>query len=576
MTHLPRRRLPLAVLAFALIAAGCPGDRTPGVAIDEFGEPVPGGTAISIELADMARPLSVISESALDGSIMNAISMTLARGAWRDGRLVFLSAEETPVSLARRWELIGPDSSSLRYHMRSDVLWSDGTPVTAHDAVYTYELVANPAVASPRQDYAERIRAVEAETDSTVVFHFYQRYPLDQMQFWANLELVPRHAFEGSDPGNIRDHPRMTRPEGGNLPVNGPFMIGSWERGSRITLVRNPHFRPQALLDQIVIRVVPEETTRLVEFQTGRADMLTPLPPEQVEVIERRVAGVRIERQEGRFYDFIGYNPLEFEPFADRDVRTALGLAIDAQGLIDALAISDYAVAAGGPYAQIFRELYDPERHAALPHDPERALGILREKGWAPGPDGVLVRNGQRFTFTLMTNAGNQRRIDAMQIIQQMWRRIGVDVQLRTMETNTFFDRMTNKRFEATLAGWSVGLSPDLEALWGQDSPFNYVSFESPQAWQLFEHARQQHDEQEANRLWREAAALIVAEQPYTWLYYRDELVAVAQRLRNVQVDTYSRYQNVWEWWIPAEMQRGGRAGAAPAAAPVQADTPAR
>jgi peptide/nickel transport system substrate-binding protein len=573
MTHLPRRRLSLAVLAFALAAAGCPGDRAPGVAIDEFGEPVPGGTAITIELADISKPYPPVYESSGDGNVLNMMYMSLTRGAWRDGRLVYMVAEESPMALARSWELTGPDSTSLRYHMRSDVLWSDGTPVTAHDVVWTYDLVADEAVASPRQDYAQRIRAVEAEDDSTVVFHFNQRYP--EMLFYSNLPIGARRPFEGADPAQIRNHPALVNPERGALPVSGPYMIGSWDRGSRVTMVRNPHFQPAGFLDQIVIRVIPEETTRLVEFQTGRADMLRPVPTEQVENLRRRVTGVQIEREEGRSYDYIGYNPLAFEPFADRDVRLALGLAIDARGLISALQLDDYAVPAGGPYSPIFADLYDPERHAPLPHDPERALGILREKGWAPGPDGILTRDGRPFRFTLTTNAGNQRRIDAMQIVQQQWRRIGIDARLQTMETNTFFERLREKRFEATLAGWSVGLSPDLSALWDRDSPFNFVSYDNPATFQLFDQARAVTTEEEANRYWRQAAAQIIEDRPYTWLYYRDEVVAVAERLRGAHIDTYSAYQNVWEWWIPAEMQRGGRGGGV-AAAPAQADTPAR
>jgi peptide/nickel transport system substrate-binding protein len=331
MTHpLQRLRLTAAALGFALAAGACGGDRGgPGAARDEFGEPVAGGTAITIELGDLARPLSPISESVLDGHALNMMSMGLQRGAWRDGRLVFMNADESPMALARSWEFTGADSSSLRYHLRSDIVWSDGVPVTAADAAYTYELVANPAVASPRQDYMERIRAVEVEDDSTVVFHFHRPYPLEQMQFYANLQVVPRHAFADSDPANLRNHPRMTNPEGGNLPVNGPYMIGAWERGSRVTFVRNPRAHVQGRLDQIVLRVIPEETTRLVEFQTGRADMLTPLPPQEVENLRRRVTGVQLERERGRSYDFIGYNPVTFEPFADRDVRYALTLALD-------------------------------------------------------------------------------------------------------------------------------------------------------------------------------------------------------------------------------------------------------
>src|SRR5690606_7648512 len=109
-------------------------------------------------------------------------------------------------------------------------------------------------------------------------------------------------------------------------------------------------------------------------------------------------------------YDYIGYNPLAHPALADRDVRRALGLAIDVPGLLEALHLGEYAEPAGGPYAPIFRLLYDPQLHAPLPYDPDEAARILDEKGWVPGPDGIRVRNGQRLSFTLTTNSGNQRR----------------------------------------------------------------------------------------------------------------------------------------------------------------------
>jgi hypothetical protein len=65
-----------------------------------------------------------------------------------------------------------------------------------------------------------------------------------------------------------------------------------------------------------------------------------------------------------------------------------------------------------------------------------------------------------------------------------------------------------------------------------------------------------------ADPLWRAAAERIVQDQPYTWLYFYDQLTAVSDRLRGVRVDTYGAYQNLWEWWIP-RAQQGGAAGAA-------------
>ena len=217
------------------------------------------------------------------------------------------------------------------------------------------------------------------------------------------------------------------------------------------------------------------------------------------------------------------------------------------------------AVPAGGPYAPIFRDLYDPEGQSPLPFEPDEARRILESKGWRDtNADGVLDRDGQPFSFTLVTNAGNQRRADVSQIVQQQWSRIGVNARLQVLEFNTLTENLTSGNFEASLGGWSVGLSPDLTPLWGEDSPFNFTGYINPDVTRLIEEARAQPTFERAVVLWRDAASRIAQDQPYTWLYYMDSVDGVNNRLRGTKIDTYGPYQNTWEWWIPASLRRPG------------------
>jgi peptide/nickel transport system substrate-binding protein len=100
--------------------------------------------------------------------------------------------------------------------------------------------------------------------------------------------------------------------------VSGPFRIGEWKPGERITFVPNPHFRPAPLLQSIVIRVVPEMTTRLVELQTGNVDMVRGLATDRIAGLRQRAPNLRFEREARRFWEFVAYNPQKVEPFATR------------------------------------------------------------------------------------------------------------------------------------------------------------------------------------------------------------------------------------------------------------------
>jgi peptide/nickel transport system substrate-binding protein len=570
MAILPRARAALGIAVPLLLALAACGERatharSDAVRADSGGTPEPGGTAVVVETGDMEKPSPLVAQTSLDGDLYDVMYMGLTRGAWRDGRLAYLTSNDNPMALAYHWEYAGPDSTQLRYRMRTGLHWSDGQPITAQDVVFTYRMLKDTQVASPRQEDVAQVDSVRAENDSTVLFFFRRRSP--EMLQASGIPIVPRHVYEPAGPAGIRGHPSLTDPVH-HLVVSGPFKIGDWQRGSSITLVPNENFSPKPHLDRVVIRVVPEATTRVVELRNGTGDFVRGIPFDQVPQLlagDAR-AHLRVEREQKRFWEYIAYLRTAHPAFADPQVRRALGMAIDVPGIMRALRMEDFTQQAVGPYPPIFRDLYDPARMKPLPYDTVAAKRILDERGWRDSDgDGVREKDGRPLRFTLSTNSGNARRADVTQIVQQQWKKIGVDAQLRQSETNTFITSLTSRKYQAGLGSWQVGLSPDITALWAPDSPFNIVAYDDPQTLALMRQALAQPTADRANALWKQAAERIVQDQPYTWLYYYDQVTLVRDRLRGVRVDTYGAYQNLWEWWIPRALQRGtGSAGGAP------------
>lgn len=573
MRTLARATLPL------LIAAAACGDRTPArqgaaAAPDSAGTPEAGGTAVVVEIGDMEKPSPLVAQTALDGDMYDIMYMGLTRAAWRDGRVAYLTSNDNPMALAYHWEYVGADSAALRYRMRTGLRWSDGQPITAADVVWTYAMLADTQVASPRQEDVAQIDSVWAENDSTVLFHFRRRSP--EMLSASSIPIAPKHVYEAAGPAGIRGHPSIVDPAAHGV-VSGAFKVGEWRRGERIVLVPNPTFEPKPHLDRVVIRVVPEPTTRVVELRNGTGDFVRGIAFDQVPALLSGPGGaqIRVEREQRRFWEYIAYLPSAHPAFADPQVRRALGMAIDVPGIIRALRMEDFTQPAAGPYSPIFRDLNDSTRMKPLPFDTAAAKRILDERGWRDTDgDGVREKNGRPLSFTLRTNNGNPRRGDVTQIVQQQWKRVGVDARLQQMELNAFVGSLTGRTYEAALGSWQVGLSADITPLWAPDSPFNIVAWNDPQGWGLMQRALAQPTAELANPLWRQAAERIVQGQPYTWLYYYDQVTLVRDRLRGVRVDSYGAYQNLWEWWIPRARQGGtGSAQGAPSPAAPGADT---
>lgn len=559
-------------LALAALAAACGGDRRSGTTAqgdttkEPGGTPERGGTAVLVEGADMEKPMPLVWQSQLDSDLMDVMYMGLTRAVWRDGRIQYLTSNDNPMAAAYHWEFTGPDSTAIRFRLRHGLRWSDGQPLTSADVVYTYQMMGNPAVASPRQQDVEQIDSVTAENDSTVVIHFKRRYA--DMMFATASNIVPRHVYVSAPPGEIRTHPALNDPVN-HLVVSGAFKVGAWRRGESITLVPNPYFPVRPLLDQIAIRIIGEPTTRLVELRNGTADLVRGISYDQVPQIR---AGdprhqVRLEREQGRFWEYIAYLPSAHPALADPAVRRALGMAIDVEGIRRALGMEEWTTPAAGPYSPIFKGLGDDPRVRPLPYDTAAADSILDARGWKDSNgDGIRDKGGRPLSFTLATNAGNARRADVSQIVQQQWKKVGVAIELRQLEFNTFLNNLTSHKYEAALGSWGVQLSPDITPQWLPGAQFNIVQYDNPEVTGLMQQALAKPTYEQSYPLWRAAAERIVQDQPYTWLYYYDNLTAVRDRLRGVHIDTYGAYQNVWEWWIPRSLQGGPAAGAAPAA----------
>ncbi len=489
--------------------------------------------------------LPVVETGSLDGEIDALLYLSLNSARWGDGAIEYMIDDR---SLAERWEF-GSDSTTLTYRLREGAVWSDGEPIDAADVVFTFQLVRKPTIASPHVDFWEHLDSVVARGDREVTFYFRRRYP--RMLFHTGIGIIPEHVFAevADDAASLTSHPAVVSPAG-NQVVSGPYRVAEWRKGERLMLTANPRaFTPPAT-DTVVIRFLSEESTRLIELENGALDAAGPLPMARAAELaaDRRF---RVESVKDRFYDYIAWNPFKFEPFGDPRVRLALSLAIDRTQILEGLEISSHAVPAAGPYPPIFSRVADP---SVLPdaYRPDSAQAILAARGWRDSDgDGVLDRAGRPFRFTLVTQAGNNRRTDAAELIQAQYRRLGIDMRVQAVEFNTLLGQVFDGRdYEAVLLGWQVALEPDylVGHFWPPDHVFNITGYGNTRLDSLMPLAQSAATAEQAAPRWREAARLIAADRPYAFLWYFDDLMVVSERVKNTRIDTYGRYQNLHQW----------------------------
>lgn len=532
--------LSASILVFLPLLHGCGAEPGPVSATD----PGRGGTVVIGVRQDIDTFNLYATTSAFTQQIADLLFLRLAREQpdSRDHPPTF-SPE-----FAESWDF-SEDGLSITFHLRKDVKWSDGTPTTAGDVLYSWEISRDPEVAWINADVKEHIEDVEILDDFTIRFHFRLKYPYQLMD--ANDgNIYPRHVLEKIPVGQWRstDWSRI-------LFYNGPFLLEEWNSQDSINLVRNPDFfEPGAPgLERVVFRIIPDPTSLLTQLRSGEIDIMEDLPPRDLAAI-RREQHLQVIEYPDRYFQYICWN-MDNPLFQESEVRRALSMGIDMEKILDSL-LYGTAILASSPIISFFYEHDDSLK--PIPYRPEETRRILARHGWADTDgDGWLDREGKTFSFELETNAGNQVREDAAIMIQAQLAKLGIQVQPRVIEFTVFQQKHMDGDFDSFIAAWKVSTKVDyLKPLFHSDSPVNYPSYRNPHLDDLIGKAPTLPDPADALPLWQEAQRILYRDQPYTLMYERQAVHGVNRRLRGVRMDHLGPYAHLKEWWIPPDKRR--------------------
>ncbi|HUO86366.1 MAG TPA: ABC transporter substrate-binding protein [Thermoanaerobaculia bacterium] len=537
-----RRRLAAlaTTILFAALAA-CAGERAApeGVVASDGGEPRSGGQVVIGSSSDLGGVNEVIVPLT---SITNEVI-----------RQLFLPlVDEMPdyrtlrPRLAESWTT-SEDHRTLTFRLRHDVTWSDGVPVTAADVEFSYRAWTSPELAWEGAAALTAVEGVEVLDDRTVAFRFAHPYSTQLLDVAAGAVILPAHAWGRRPFADWRDDADWFRD---NLVVNGPFTLASWAPQQEIVLERNPTYYEEGLprLDRVTIRVVADQTAQLTQLLNGQLDFVIQLSPDDASKIEK-APGVELVSYWTRGYISIGWN-VRSEPFSDPRVRRAMTLAIDRDTLVEAI------------WGDLARPIASPippdtwawsEEVSPLPYAPDEARRLLAAAGWTDQDgDGVRDKEGRPFRFRLITNAGNRPREDALVLIQDQLRRVGVVAQPEAIEFHSLIEQVTSGRFDATVMGWGIPTTFDFRYAYhsAEIGSTNFTGFSEPEVDRLLEEARLQ-TELAAMGPYLDRLQVIQQElQPYTFLWQSKQLHGIRERVNDAAPNHLRALANLREWWV--------------------------
>ncbi len=435
----------------------------------------------------------------------------------------------------------------ILFHLRKNVYFHDGYKLTAKDVKFTYHAIMDPKNLSPRISDFEPVKKVEI-IDPYTVKVIYKRLYSPALAAWS-IGILPEHLLnskalkkealkEGRDPKkfSIRDSSFNRHPIG-----SGPFKFREWKSGQYIILDRfKRYWEGEPNYHEYIFRIIPDILTQEMEFYAGTLDIYSAQPHE----VSRFKKDPRFQTFSGTSfgYTYIGYN-LRREPFKDVRVRRALSMAIDVNKIIKYV-LYNQGERITGPFVK--QTKYYNKNIKPIPYDPKGALKLLNEAGWHRGKDGWLYKNGKRLQFTLITNSGNEIRKAILAIVQDFWKKIGVDVSTDVLEWSVFIQQRINKLdFDAVVLGWMMSVEPDLYQIWhsSQTHPYqlNFVGFKNKEADKLIEKIRMEYDKKKQIQYCHKLHAIIARECPYTFLFVRKWTAVLDKRIVIMEKNKYGK-----------------------------------
>jgi oligopeptide transport system substrate-binding protein len=333
--------------------------------------------------------------------------------------------------------------------------WSDGTPVTAHDYVYSFRRIGDPRTAAQYVSILYPIRNMQAAADGKVpvdqigvraiddrtleiAFHFQVPYIAQLLTHFTTF-AVPRHVVE-------KYGDQWVRPE--HIVTNGPYVLKQWVPNDHIEVVKSPHFydRDNVAIERVLYYPTQDTEAGLKRFRSGDLDLMTDgLPPQKIDWLKANL-GRELRLSPYILSQYVQFN-VKRKPFDDIRVRRALSLAIDREILCSRVQRAGEQVA----YALIPPGMGDYPGKARVDFQSvpmaariEKAKALLAEAGYGPG-------NPLSFDYSMIMTT----EIKLVSVaIQEMWKQVGVTAHLAPSETQVHYAVLRKHDFDVAWSGW--------------------------------------------------------------------------------------------------------------------------
>ncbi len=463
--------------------------------------------------------------------------------------------QEIVPELAQSWD-VSKDGLVYIFHLRHDVLWhpkgnDQAKPFNADDVVFTYNIMMNPKTVTPLKVRYEFIKSVKKLDDYTVQFTL--KRPILNALAEFTFKIIPR--FGPANPVYLtREDPFVQNPIG-----TGPYMLKNVTTDGEIVMVANDnYFKGRPHINKFVAKPFADQNIMTQAMMFNAIDMIVLVNPRDVPEIQgdRRFI---LQPYNALSYSFFGYNcrnPL----LADKRVRQAFTYAVNRQEMLDSF-FNGQGTIISGPFAP-GSWAYNLDVKP-FPYDPQKAISLLKEAGFTPGPDGIMQKDGKKLVLTLKVPIDKESESVKRVVLafQNYLKNIGVTINVQFEEWQAWKeDVFRDHNFDVVFASWVFDDSADISSLFhsSEIGPWknNFIGYSNPQVDSLIAESKLTLDYEKRRTIDRKLHAILADQQPYTFLWTLTNYAAYNRKIHHVEIQPYKFFTYADQWFIPESEQQ--------------------
>ena len=562
----------VVLVATACTAGGGPSSNESPAASEK---PQQGGKIIEGATTDIATTQPILVADTASGRIRDLIYDTLIQVDPKTGepkpRLATFS--------------ISQDGLKYSYEINAKANWSDGKPIIAQDWLTGLMAVGKSqktvrkssfqdvqgfldycvgSASSGCKGTAKTISGVAIDPSNPKKF----TVTMTKVSCAAIIDLIgyilPTQVFGKYVTDTSKDE-IDTAPENLQPTVfSGPFKFTEWRKGDQVILSKNEtYWQGAPNVDQYIYKIVANATAVANGLKTGEITFGAIQAKDLADM--QTVDNVKITKYPQLGYTFIGWNTTSPQApgLADKRVRQALAYGLDMDAVIKSVVFGE-ATAHVAHHVPV-QWAYPDIQLQPYKYDKAKAQQLLKDAGWTPGPDGILVKDGKKFTLTISTHSDSQERVTVAQVAAEQYKQLGIDAKSQPEAFQGLVTKLTtgDPVLDATIIGWSLGAEPDPYQIWHSSqipdrakgtTGFGFTFFKDPDMDKAIEAARNptNGDCSVATRKknYETVNKILNDNQPYNFGYVPNTLAGSQKTLQNFAPASFSTIYNVQDWWI--------------------------